>query len=380
MWRRTLGRSPSRARRAAVSSSSGASSVPVSSSVVGIPIRRYIAWSVRTWTSSPEWLDAISASSSPVRSNSRTPPASSSARRPKGLTVERRLTTRSGSPTRWSIRPAVSTSTMSPRCDDSTTPFRICRTRTGGPATRAVRAPPGRPPAPRGGRVPDVGAMARSIARGARIRRDPGWRGPSARRPAQPAIDERGIRGSLAQPPRLAAPGGPSQAGDPARREDRAEEVPRGRPRAVVAAGLRGARRRPDPPAGRPDPDRGHGRRGARRPDRPDPDPARGPRHGRRDAGADADRAGLAPWAVPGRADAAPRRVLQPAPGQRDGRPVPHLRPDARDRPLRLGCYRGPQAVGRGPDQARQPDRGPRGRGGGARRAPGRRDLHRLAR
>ena len=45
--------------------------------------------------------------------------------------------------------------------------------------------------------------------------------------------------------PCLAASGRAAQAGDPARRDDRAEEVPRGRPRALLAAGLRGARRRP---------------------------------------------------------------------------------------------------------------------------------------
>ena len=43
---------------------------------------------------------------------------------------------------------------------------------------------------------------------------------------------------------RLAAPGRPPQARHPARRADRAQEVPRGRPRAVVAARLRGAGRR----------------------------------------------------------------------------------------------------------------------------------------
>ena len=108
-------------------------------------------------------------------------------------------------------------------------------------------------------------------------------------------------------PARLAAPGRPPQARDPARREDRAEEVPRGRPRAVVAARLRGAGRRARPAARR------SGRRSrrwtrarARRADRARADPAGRPGHGRRDARADADRPGLAPRAVPRRADAPP--------------------------------------------------------------------------
>ena len=48
--------------------------------------------------------------------------------------------------------------------------------------------------------------------------------------------------------------------GDPARRADRAQEVPRGRARAVLAARLRGPRRRADAAARDPDADRGDGR------------------------------------------------------------------------------------------------------------------------
>ena len=190
-----------------------------------------------------------------------------------------------------------------------------------------------------------------------------GCRPRSGRPPA--GSDRRGTPWRPApEPPRLAAPGGPPQARHPARREDRAEEVPRGRPRAVVAARLRGARRR----AGR-----GRSRSGRRsrrwpaselgRADRPDPDPAGGPGHGRRDARADADRRGLAPGPVPRRADAPAGRVLQQAARLGDRRPVPDPRPDARDRRLRDGGDRGPQALGRGhagADQARQPDRGAR--------------------
>src|SRR3954452_2493266 len=84
------------------------------------------------------------ASSSVVRSNSWRPPARSSATSPNGLTVERRLTTRSGSPRRRSSRPVASTSTMSPRWTDSTTPLRIWRTSTGGTVQRTGRTAAGR--------------------------------------------------------------------------------------------------------------------------------------------------------------------------------------------------------------------------------------------
>ena len=63
----------------------------------------------------------------------RRPPRSARAA-PNGLTVERSVTTRSGSPS-WRIsRPAASTSTMSPRWTLSSIPLRIWRTRIGGTA------------------------------------------------------------------------------------------------------------------------------------------------------------------------------------------------------------------------------------------------------
>ena len=68
--------------------------------------------------------------------------------------------------------------------------------------------------------------------------------------------------------PRLAASGRPPQARDPARREDRAEEVPRGRARAVVAARLRGPAGRPHHADHREDPARRDRGRRARRADR----------------------------------------------------------------------------------------------------------------
>src|SRR6476659_2421020 len=54
MWRTGPAFSPSRARRAAVNSSSGAPSDPQARSVWLTPERRYRPWSVRTWRSSPE--------------------------------------------------------------------------------------------------------------------------------------------------------------------------------------------------------------------------------------------------------------------------------------------------------------------------------------
>ena len=86
------------------------------------------------------------------------------------------------------------------------------------------------------------------------------------------------LRGSAADPARLAASGRPSQARDPPRRGDRAQEVPRGRPGAVVAPRLRGAGRRPRPAADDPDADRGDGGGRARRADRARADPAGRPR------------------------------------------------------------------------------------------------------
>ena len=90
--------SPSRASRAAVRRSSGAPSDPQASNAWLTPERRYRPWSVRTWRSSPECELAMIASSAGSRSKAAIPPASMSASSPNGLTVERRVTTRSGSP------------------------------------------------------------------------------------------------------------------------------------------------------------------------------------------------------------------------------------------------------------------------------------------
>ena len=90
--------SPSRARRAAVSSSSGEPSAPQASIAWLMPARRNTPWSVRTWMSSPECELARMAISSSTRSKASMPPASSRAIAPNGLTVERSVTRRSGSP------------------------------------------------------------------------------------------------------------------------------------------------------------------------------------------------------------------------------------------------------------------------------------------
>ncbi len=86
---------------------------------------------------------AISAGS---RSNALIPPASISASSPNGLTVERRVTTRSGSPSWRMIRPATSVSTMSPRWTLSSMPLRRCRARIGATVRpRDVARPDERP-------------------------------------------------------------------------------------------------------------------------------------------------------------------------------------------------------------------------------------------
>ena len=126
MWRIGPAFSPSRARRAAVSASSGIPSAPQARRVWLTPARRNIPWSVRTCRSSPECELARMAISADSRSNALMPPASMSATAPNGLTVERRVTTRSGSP-RTRIRwPDASTSTMSPRWTLSSIPLRSC--------------------------------------------------------------------------------------------------------------------------------------------------------------------------------------------------------------------------------------------------------------
>src|SRR5204863_204322 len=95
------------------------------------PDRRDRPWSVRTCRSSPECELAMIAISAGSRSNALIPPASISASSPNGLTVERRVTTRSGSPSCRMIRPATSVSTMSPRWMLSSMPLRRCRARIG---------------------------------------------------------------------------------------------------------------------------------------------------------------------------------------------------------------------------------------------------------
>ena len=166
MWRTGLAFSPSRASRAAVSASSGIPSEPVAISVWLTPARRYIAWRVRTWRSSPEWELAISASSAGSRSNASIPPASIRATTPNGLTQLRRLATRSGSPSPRIRLPSTSTWTMSPRWTLSSTPPRTWRTRTGPGFRRAGR--PCRAGAP--GRSGNGAAGCRAAEGGGRAR------------------------------------------------------------------------------------------------------------------------------------------------------------------------------------------------------------------
>ena len=217
-------------------------------------------------------MTAISGGSS---SNSATPPASISARSPNGLTADRRKTTWSGSPRRGACRRR-----RRPR-----------RCRRGGRSPRPRSGPAGRRPAALLARA--FAVLARPRSRSART--DAAAHGVRMMTPAAAGMPSRRCSATpsprrASDPPRLPASGGPPQARHPAGREDRAEEVPRGRARAVVAPRLRGARRRARPAARGPDAARDDGRPRARRADRADPDPARRPGHGRRDAGADADR------------------------------------------------------------------------------------------
>ena len=123
------------------------------------------------------------------------------------------------------------------------------------PSARATRH--GRrdvPAAVRRGRLGRARSDAISVACG-RLRADRDGEDTAAiatMRSAEPPSSPGG-RPCPPRPPRLAASGRPAQARHPARRADRAEEVPRGRARAVVAARLRGAGRRPRPAARDPD-------------------------------------------------------------------------------------------------------------------------------
>ena len=255
MWRIGPGFSPSRARRAAVSVSSGMPSVPQARRVWLMPARRNSAWRVRTWRSSPECELAMIASLAGRGRTPRSPPASMSATSAERLDRRAERDEPVGVAERRMSRPAASASTMSPRWTLSSMPLRIWRDED---RRRTWR-----------GRA-RVGARASGRGRG-RCWHGSGWprhvgprgyrgRGSAplhdeGRRPARRSAPG-GRPSDRPEPPRLAAPGRPPQARDPARRGDRAEEVPRGRARAVVAARVRGARRRARPAARDPDADR----------------------------------------------------------------------------------------------------------------------------
>ena len=245
--------SPSRASRAAVRRSSGAPSDPQASNAWLTPERRYRPWSVRTWRSSPECELAMIASSAGSRSKAAIPPASTSASSPNGLTVERRVTTPVGV-AQLADDPARCVGLHDVAAMDA---LLDAAAELAGEDRRDDPAPP-------------------AAARRRTPRAGGGWHGGCGH--------DRWISGSCAvtgerlegedtppivtmdvhahpEPPRLAASGRPAQARDPARRADGAQEVPRGRARAVVAAGLRGAGRRPRPPARDPDAARADDRR-----------------------------------------------------------------------------------------------------------------------
>ena len=161
--------------------------------------------------------------------------------------------------------------------------------------------------------------------------------------------------------------------GDPARRADRAQEVPRGRARAVVAARLRGARRRAD--AGRSTIQTPiEAMAGEELADRIglDPDPARGPGHGRRDARADADgaRSGTSACsATSGRCGRSSTTTSCPTRATVDLCLI--LDPMLATGGSATAAIEVLKRWGAGPDQAREPDRGAGGRRGGrSRRTP----------
>jgi len=142
-----------------------------------------------------------------------------------------------------------------------------------------------------------------------------------------------------------------------------------------VAAWLRGpGGRRGPPPAGQ-HAARTNGCPRAWCPHRPRADPSGRPGDGRRHAGADAHGGGLAPGALPGRANASTGRVLQQAARLSHRGPVLDPRSHAGHGRVRHGRHRGPQALGRHADQAGEPDRGSGRTGRGHQGPPRRRDL-----
>ena len=247
MWRIGPAFSPSRASRAAVSASSGMPSAPQASSAWLTPARRKMPWSVRTWRSSPECELARIAISAGWRSN-----AADAARldeRERAERLDRR--TEGDHPVRIAedadelaagvgLDDVAAVDALLDPVAELADEDRASR-RCGGPpcgpwvdedAAPRVRSRLGRSPwmvghsGPRGYRGGGAGASVRCVVT---PRHSPPRRRRSAR--ARPNA------------PRLAASGGPAQAGDPARRGHRAEEVPRGRARAVLAA--RATRRSP---------------------------------------------------------------------------------------------------------------------------------------
>ena len=213
--------------------------------------------SVRTCLSSPVCEAHMMASSEGVRERSSAAPDSMSATTPKGLTVERSMTSVLGAPTARDTLPAASTWTMWPRCRLSTALPRRTSTSTGGADPLRVREE----------RLRDRGAAAlaavsstsgsspRSLGEAGRDGRSgtPRWYRGSARPvcgrsrrigSSPPRMHPEAACARPAKPFRLEASRSAAQAGAAARRADRPQEVPRARSRDQLAGGLRSPRRR----------------------------------------------------------------------------------------------------------------------------------------
>src|SRR5918994_2414304 len=140
--RRTVGFSPSRISRRAVSPSYGAWTWFWSTELVS-PARRRISWTRRTCRSSPEWLAAMIASASEPRPNSSKRPEATNGASWNGLALERRKMNWSGSPAAAIRLPSGRARTTDPRWTDSTRSPRVTSTSTGGASgpRRPERAP-----------------------------------------------------------------------------------------------------------------------------------------------------------------------------------------------------------------------------------------------
>ena len=225
---------------------------------------------------------------------------------------------RSGSPRTRISSPEASASTMSPRWTLSSMPLRSWRTRMGVATWRraAILA------AGRRGRWAAGAVTGRAISVIGRARGRRGYRGGARRasvrwgstpRPMGPPVTrplESVRRRSPVSTPTLHVSRHPAVLHKLAILRDEKTEPKKFREIVRELSwllGLRGARRRRRQADRDPDADGADDRPRAGRAGRVRADPAGRSRDGRRDAGADADRAGLAPRPVPRRADAPTR-------------------------------------------------------------------------